>query len=297
MAADFNKPTVTSAYTAFPAEVRDNFAAAVTMHETDASGNKPTAAKQITATGIINRWDGSQWVTLADPAGHAASTANPHGVTAAQAGAPVINHSHNASGSEGPKLAQANTHESADTDGSAGALHHTIGTGATQAAAGNHTHSYTNANPGSAAAAALGTGATSATATLTLTGIASATGPDIIIPFDIAYTEVNYAHNAHGHIVMQRSSETLTLVMAGAGANPSGTQGGAVYVGSAQASARASTSYTYWTVTVSGAETPTLRVGYKKGGSADECLITVDDSGTTTFDNIFIGASAYKVSI
>jgi hypothetical protein len=39
-------------------------------------------------------------------------------------------------------LAQANTHESADTDTATSALHHTIGTGANNAAAGNHTHSY-----------------------------------------------------------------------------------------------------------------------------------------------------------
>jgi hypothetical protein len=38
------------------------------------------------------------------------------------------------------KLAQANTHESADTDSATSALHHTLGTGANQAAAGNHTH-------------------------------------------------------------------------------------------------------------------------------------------------------------
>jgi len=39
-----------------------------------------------------------------------------------------------------PKLAQANTHESADTDSAPTALHHTLGTGANQAAAGDHTH-------------------------------------------------------------------------------------------------------------------------------------------------------------
>lgn len=40
----------------------------------------------------------------------------------------------------GNKLAQANTHQSADTDAAANSLHHTIGTGANQAAAGNHNH-------------------------------------------------------------------------------------------------------------------------------------------------------------
>jgi hypothetical protein len=38
------------------------------------------------------------------------------------------------------KLTQANTHESADTDSATTSLHHTLGSGANQAAAGNHTH-------------------------------------------------------------------------------------------------------------------------------------------------------------
>jgi hypothetical protein len=40
----------------------------------------------------------------------------------------------------GPKLAQANSHESPDTDSATSALHHTIGGTANTAAAGNHTH-------------------------------------------------------------------------------------------------------------------------------------------------------------
>jgi hypothetical protein len=48
---------------------------------------------------------------------------------------PPKNHDHSAN-----KLAQANTHESADTDSAPTALHHTLGTGANQAAAGNHLH-------------------------------------------------------------------------------------------------------------------------------------------------------------
>lgn len=47
---------------------------------------------------------------------------------------------HDHDGSPESKLAQANTHESPDTDSSTSSLHHTIGTGANQAAAGNHTH-------------------------------------------------------------------------------------------------------------------------------------------------------------
>jgi hypothetical protein len=38
---------------------------------------------------------------------------------------------------------QANSHASADTDTATTALHHTLGTGANQAAAGNHTHNLT----------------------------------------------------------------------------------------------------------------------------------------------------------
>ena|GEM_PF-3182995 len=47
-------------------------------------------------------------------------------------------HSH--SGSPTQKLTQANTHESPDTDAGTSSLHHTIGTGANQASAGNHAH-------------------------------------------------------------------------------------------------------------------------------------------------------------
>lgn len=49
-------------------------------------------------------------------------------------------HSHASTGLQGGKLAQSSTHESPDTDAGTSSLHHTIGTGANQAAAGNHTH-------------------------------------------------------------------------------------------------------------------------------------------------------------
>lgn len=47
---------------------------------------------------------------------------------------------HDHDGAPTQKLVQANTHESPDTDTAAGSLHHTIGAGANQAAAGNHSH-------------------------------------------------------------------------------------------------------------------------------------------------------------
>lgn len=49
-------------------------------------------------------------------------------------------HDHDGTDGGGPLLTQAHTHQSADTDSGTSALHHTIGTSATQAAAGNHTH-------------------------------------------------------------------------------------------------------------------------------------------------------------
>jgi len=49
---------------------------------------------------------------------------------------------HNADGSV-KNLPQSKTHDLPDTDSSPGALHHTLGPGASQAAAGNHTHALT----------------------------------------------------------------------------------------------------------------------------------------------------------
>lgn len=53
---------------------------------------------------------------------------------------PATGHDHSGATGHGPVLAQANTHGSPDTDSSPTALHHTIGSGANQAAAGNHQH-------------------------------------------------------------------------------------------------------------------------------------------------------------
>ena len=55
------------------------------------------------------------------------------------ANAPLLAHAHSGA-ADGVKLVQANTHESPDTDSATTSLHHTIGTSATQVAAGNHTH-------------------------------------------------------------------------------------------------------------------------------------------------------------
>jgi hypothetical protein len=52
----------------------------------------------------------------------------------------LINHDHAGIIGGTQRLPQVNTHQSADTDSSTAALHHTLGSGSTQAAQGNHTH-------------------------------------------------------------------------------------------------------------------------------------------------------------
>lgn len=60
---------------------------------------------------------------------------------AMQAQATLKVHTHDGVTSRhGDKLAQANTHQSPDTDAATSSLHHTIGTGANQYASGTHTH-------------------------------------------------------------------------------------------------------------------------------------------------------------
>jgi hypothetical protein len=84
MAADFTLPTVSGQYTDIPGQIRDNVNAAVTAHESDASTNKPTGAKQITSTGVVKRWNGSSWVELHDAASHIAATGTAvHGLGSA----------------------------------------------------------------------------------------------------------------------------------------------------------------------------------------------------------------------
>lgn len=66
-------------------------------------------------------------------------------VTALETYAAIRSHDHSGNSGDptrGGKLTQANTHQNADTDSSGSALHHTLGTGAHQAAPGNHTHDY-----------------------------------------------------------------------------------------------------------------------------------------------------------
>jgi hypothetical protein len=66
-------------------------------------------------------------------------------IEAIEANAALMGHDHSGDPEDihkGPKLTQANTHQSPDTDDADDSLHHTLGTGAHQASKGNHTHSY-----------------------------------------------------------------------------------------------------------------------------------------------------------
>lgn len=68
-------------------------------------------------------------------------------IVALETNVSLLSHDHSGTGSRATnKLIQANTHQSPDTDVSTTSLHHTIGTSATQAAAGNHIHSSTLQN-------------------------------------------------------------------------------------------------------------------------------------------------------
>lgn len=61
MSADFNKPTVSSSYTTFPTEVRDNVSA-VAKQDYSGASNIPTGTKRYnTSTKQIEQYNGSTW--------------------------------------------------------------------------------------------------------------------------------------------------------------------------------------------------------------------------------------------
>lgn len=87
-------------------------------------------------------------------------------------------------------ITQAQTHYSPDTDVSASSIHHTLGTGANQAAAGNHTHSSgVMSNLGGAAQFQAGTD--SATITAALTGTDSVTFGTAFTNTPKVFVEIN----------------------------------------------------------------------------------------------------------
>jgi hypothetical protein len=96
----------------------------------------------------------------------------------------LLAHGHTGT-TDGSKLAQANTHESADTDNATTALHHTLGTAANQAAAGNHTHAGGGASRWTEIAAAHYTATPASTSTLTFGTDDTAT---LIVGLPVRYT-------------------------------------------------------------------------------------------------------------
>lgn len=82
---------------------------------------------------------GLQLDTLVLYRGTALTAGSWTATAASMVGAPALAHAHTGT-TDSPKLSQANTHESADTDAAPTSLHHTTGTGANQAATGNHGH-------------------------------------------------------------------------------------------------------------------------------------------------------------
>jgi hypothetical protein len=85
MAADFNKPATASDYAAFPAEIRDMFAALALMLDTTVS-NVPTNAVRWSSTNKrFEKYNGTSWVALLDPAtdSYAISASHLGGVAAA----------------------------------------------------------------------------------------------------------------------------------------------------------------------------------------------------------------------
>lgn len=67
-------------------------------------------------------------------------------VVALETNTAQINHVHSGAAGQGPKLTQANTHQSVDTDAAPASIHHTLdgttGTSANKAAPANHVHDY-----------------------------------------------------------------------------------------------------------------------------------------------------------
>lgn len=118
------------------------------------------------------------------------------------------------------KLAQANTHESPDTDSATTALHHTIGTGANQAAAGNHTHAQLHDAV---------TVADSTSIDLTLTGqqISAAaifgTGAGTVCQGNDSRLSDARTPTSHNHAASEITSGTIGTARLGSGTANSGT--------------------------------------------------------------------------
>lgn len=110
----------------------------LTTHAATPHGGAPTGADYLVGTAQAGL--SAEIVVGTSPGGELGGTWASPTVDATHSGSAHHTEDHDHDGSPTQKLAQANTHESPDTDTGSGSLHHTLGSGAAQAAAGNHTH-------------------------------------------------------------------------------------------------------------------------------------------------------------
>ena len=107
------------------------------------SGGAPADYQHLTTVQVGYLPTADQKAALVGTSGTAPSAANKlvdNSDTRLSDNRIAVDHSHSGAANQSSKLTQANTHQSPDTDAATSSLHHTVGTGATQAAAGNHLH-------------------------------------------------------------------------------------------------------------------------------------------------------------
>lgn len=173
-------------------------------------------------------------------------------------------HSHNGAAANAQKLIQANTHESPDTDVAPASLHHTLGTTANQAAAGNHPH--TPASIGAAPATHAAQHASGGADAVTPAAIGAAAsvhaarhaagGADVITPTAIAAEPALGNPATSGYVLSSTVAGARSWVAGGGGLHaPTHATGGSDPVTPAAIGAAAS-SHTHpdATPTVSGFE-------------------------------------------
>lgn len=319
MAADFNLPTVSNEYNLVPAMIRDNDSANATAFETDTAANKPVGAKQIGATGILKRWDGNQWVTIADSSGHIAATGTAvHGLGTAStrtvggdaANVLVFSTGADATYNRWPIIVAASgviaNHTSGTsvltTDVNGEAASETIadafnrafsasgvgsnGTGVIVARS-DHNHSDRLSTGTGASVRAADTNVSSLAGVLTRADIATTTGT-LFISINVAYYEAPGTTGSF-HANVLALSGSADLVVEATGTESAGTITG----GGTSSGGRTGAAYTYVTLGSYGTAY-TFRLGFKRNDD-DNLSIVVDNNGTTTFDNLSISATCMHV--